>query len=45
MASFMQPSKYFTRFFRIFPENESWTLESVKQEMKDALIIKGIRKK
>jgi hypothetical protein len=36
LASFIQPSKYFTLFWRIFPENESGIPESVKQEMKDA---------
>jgi hypothetical protein len=35
-ASLIQPSKYFTSFCRIFPENESGIPESIKQEMKDA---------
>jgi hypothetical protein len=36
MAPFIQPSKYFTLFWRIFPENGSGIPESVKREMKDA---------
>jgi hypothetical protein len=40
LASFIQPSKCFTLFRRIFPKNESGIQESVNRKMKDAKTFK-----